>query len=110
MQLDATDEGTEPPKLPWFATIIILAVIFIVALIKPFAPYGFAEFGSRILGRPLALDLGQGRSVRLTEERAINPACQNLMDLRWKPDGAAIVADCINDLHVWTLDGHQLVA
>ena len=107
MQPEEKSIATPEPKLPWYGTAIILVIICIVALAKPFAPYGFTELALRIVGRPLSLDLGRGRSIRLIEETSINTRCQG-SDLAWGPDGTVLVTACGTGLQAWTLDGRKL--
>jgi hypothetical protein len=85
--------GIEAPKLPWHGTIILLACVFFIALARPFMPHGIIEYALRMAGRPLSLNIGNGRTVTLVEERPILTNCQ-VADVRWSPDGTVLVTAC----------------
>lgn len=96
-----------PPGMPWHWTVIVLVIVFAVALIRPFAPHGIGEYAHRLAGLPLTLDIGNGRSVRLIEEPAVKTGCQS-DDVRWTPDGTALVIACPDSLQVWARDGRRI--
>jgi len=97
----------ETPRLPWYGTIILLAGVIVVALAKPLMPNGIIEYALRLAGRPLSLEVGQGRSVTLIEERPLVTGCQ-VQDVRWSPDGTALVTACPRGIQAWTLDGNKI--
>jgi hypothetical protein len=96
-----------PPKLPWLGTVALLAMVVVVALVRPFVPHGIVEAARRLVGLPLALEIGSGRSVRLIEEPAIKTDCQ-VLHVRWSPDGTVLVIECPAGLQAWTPDGRRI--
>jgi WD40 repeat protein len=98
---------TEPPRLPWYATVILLVAIMVVAVVRPWMPQGFVEFAFRLAGRPLSLEMGNGTSLTLIEEKPLTTGCQ-ASALGWNPDGTALVTACPNDIQIWTRDGHEI--
>jgi hypothetical protein len=107
MQQHEGTARTAPPKLPWYGTVIVLIMVLVVALVKPFAPHGIVEYAHRLVGRPLSLDIGHGKSVRLIEESAIKTGCQ-AMDLNWNSDGSVLVVKCLLGLQAWTREGRLI--
>jgi WD40 repeat protein len=101
----ATRAGT--PRLPWFGTVIFLVAVMVAALVKPLMPHGIVEYALRQAGRPLSIDMGHGRSLRLEEEPPVLAGCQ-ASDIAWRPDGKVLVTACSQELQAWTLDGSEI--
>ncbi len=96
------------PKLPWWATCAVLVAVFCFSLLRPFAPLGPVDFLLRQIRWPLRLDIGEGRAVRLVEERRIQTTgCQPTAP-HWRPDALALVVECPSSLQIWSLDGQLL--
>jgi hypothetical protein len=93
--------------LPWIWTYSLLALVVVVALVRPFAPNGYSELLRRTAGVPPTLALENGHTARLIEERALEPRC-GLLDLGWGGP-SELILDCTGSLQVWTPDG-RLVA
>jgi WD40 repeat protein len=96
-----------PPRLPWFATVILLVAVMVAALVRPLMPHGIVEYVLRLAGRPLTIDMGHDRFLRLVEEAPLQTGCQNT-DLAWSPDGKIIVTACSQELRAQTSDGKEI--
>jgi WD40 repeat protein len=79
----------------------------VAALVRPLMPHGVVEYVLRLAGRPLSIDIGHGRFIRLVEEAQLQMDCQNT-DLAWSPDGNILVTACSQELRAQTLDGKEI--
>jgi WD40 repeat protein len=96
-----------PVKLPWFGTVILFVAVMVAALVRPLMPHGIVEYVLRLAGRPLSIDIGHGKFIRLVEEEHPQMDCQTT-DLAWSPDGNILVTACSESLRAQSLDGNEI--